>query len=161
MFTPKATTKQRKQIHLTQGSPTSGGFKRGYMSFVTDSRMPTDALADLTNMTLEQDNLPRPRESLVLFGEQPLGTILGVGTFIKVISGVPEKWDISMQVIGGVGKIHVRKDGNTWVAAGGANSYSATKIVNFCQSGKRVYVSNAYNAMSYYNIGTGNTVEYF
>lgn len=131
------------------------------MSFVTDSRMPFDALADLTNMTLDQDNLPRPRESLVLYGEQPLGKGVGFGTFIKIVNGLPQKWDISMQVIGSVGKIHVRKDGEAWVAASGAdNSYDKDAVVNFCQSGNRVYISNRSNNMSYYNIATGAIIVY-
>ena len=160
MYNPKPTPKRRKQIDVTQGSPAQGGFRKGYQSFVTDSRTPLDALNDLTNATLDQDNLPRPRPSLMLFGEQPLGTVLGVGTFIKTVAGVPEKWDISMQVIGGVGKVHTRKDGNTWVAATGTNSYDATAQVNFCQTGDRVYVSNAVNAMSYYNNATDAMVVY-
>lgn len=160
MFTPEPIKKQRKQISITQGSPKNQGFRRGYQSFVTDSRMPLDALSDLTNMTLDQDNLPRPRPSLILHGEQPLGAMLGVNTFIKIVSGAPEKWDISIQVIAGVGKVHVRKDGDTWVAAGGTNSYDSTATVNFCQSGNRVYISNGVDAMSYYNIATGNMVVY-
>lgn len=160
MFQPSPSRKQRKRIDITQGAPSQNGFKKGYMSFVTDSRMPFDALADLTNATLDQDNLPGPRESLVLHGEQPLGVLIGASTFIKIVSGVPEKWDISMQVIAGVGKIHVRKDGNIWVAATGVNAYDDEAIVNFCQSGNRVYVSNGVNAMSYYDIATGATVEY-
>lgn len=160
MFAPKASGKKRKQIAITQGSASQKGFKKGYTSFVTDSRMPFDALADMTNVTLDQDNLPRPRESLVLYGEQPLGTVIGAGTFIKIVSGVPEKWDISVQVIAGVGKVHVRKDGNTWVAATGTNAYNSTAIVNFCQSGNRVYISNGVDDMSYYNINTGATVTY-
>ena len=160
MFVPRATQKKRKQINIVQGSSRGRGFKKGYQSFTTDSRTPFDALSDMTNTTLDQDNLPRPRESLVLFGEQPLGTIIGVDTFIKIVSGVPEKWDISMQVIGGVGKLHVRKDGDTWVAAGGTNTYDSSAIATFCQSGSRVYVSNATDAMSYYDIATGNNVVY-
>jgi hypothetical protein len=156
-----ASKRRRKEVSVTQGGPAGGGFKKGYMSFVTDSRMPFDALADLTNMTLDQDNLPRPRPSLVEFGEQPLGTMLGVGTFIKIVAGVPQKWDISMQVIAGVGKIHVRKDGETWVAATGAgNSYDDEAVVNFCQSANRVYVSNGVNAMSYYDVDSGAIVVY-
>ncbi len=155
------TKKRRKQVSITQGGPAQSGFKKGYMSFVTDSRMPFDALADLTNMTLDQDNLPRPRPSLVEFGEQPLGTVIGIGTFIKIVSGVPEKWDISMQVIAGVGKVHVRKDGDTWVAATGAgNSYDDEAVVNFAQSANRVYVSNGVEKMSYYDISTGAIVVY-
>jgi hypothetical protein len=160
MFTPSPVKKRRIPISVTQGAPSQSGFKLGYQSFVEDSRMPLDALADLTNCTLDQDNLPRPRPSLILFGEQPLGTVLGIGTFIKIVSGVAEKWDISMQVIAGVGKIHTRKNGETWVAAGGLNTYDNAAKVNFCQSGGRVYVSNAITAMSYYNIDTDLTVEY-
>jgi len=161
MFVPRSVPSRNKQINLIQGSPSQRGFKRGYQSFVTDSRMPVDALADLTNATLDQDNLPRPRESLVLFGGQPLGACLGFGTFVKIVSGVPEKWDISMQVIGGVGKVCIRKDGGTWVAIVDAdNSYSTTAVTNFCQSGKRVYISNGYNAMSYYDIDAGTIEKY-
>jgi hypothetical protein len=160
MFQPKPSPRQRKSISLAQGTPSEGGFKAGYFSYVMDSRMPIDALSDMTNVTLDQDNLPRPRPSLVLFGGQPLGTVLGVDTFIKIVAGKPEKWDISMQVIGGVGKIHVRKDGGTWVAATGTNSYSQTATVNFCQSGNRVFISNASDAMSYYDINLGAAVTY-
>lgn len=161
MFQPKPVKSSQRKVEITQGSPSQGGFKKGYLSFVQDSRMPIDALSDLTNATLDQDNLPRPRPSLILFGEQPLGTILGVGTFIKIVGGQPEKWDISMQVVGGVGKIHVRKDGGTWVASVDAdNSYDDEAIVNFCQSGDRVYISNGTDAMSYYDINSGGILKY-
>ena len=89
MFVPQAAKKARKRINIVQGSPSQGGFKRGYQSFVSDSRTPFDALNDLTNATLDQDNLPRPRESLVLFGDQPVGSLLGAGTFITIRSGIP------------------------------------------------------------------------
>lgn len=161
MFVPKATQTKKRAINIVQGSADQKGFKKGYMSFVTDSRMPVDALADLTNATLDQDNLPRPRESLVLWGGQPLGKMLGASTFVKLVSGVPEKWDISMQVISSVGKICIRKDGGDWVAIVDAdNSYSNTARVNFCQSGKRVYPSNGKNSMSYYDIDAGTVVKY-
>lgn len=160
MFTPQAVRKQRKAIAVTQGSPSQKGFKKGYQSFVQDSRTPLDALSDLTNATLEQDNLPRPRPSLVLMGEQPLGTVLGVDTYIDTTTSTPVKYDISMQVIAGVGKVHTRKDGEAWVAAGGTNAYDDTAKVNFCQSGGRVYISNGVDNMSYFNISTGNMVIY-
>lgn len=145
---------------MTQGSPAQGGFRKGYQSFVSDSRMPIDALADMTNATLDQDNMPRPRPSLVEHGEQPLGTVIGASTFIKLVSGLPEKWDIQMQVTAGVGKIHVRKDGETWVAATGTNAYDDEATATFCQSSNKIFVSNGSDAMSYYDIDTGATVEY-
>jgi len=161
MFQPQPVRKRRKEINITQGAPSAKGFKRGYQSFVTDSRTPLDALSDLTNATLDQDNLPRPRPSLVLMGEQPLGTGLGFSTYIDTSTGTPVKYDISMQVIGGVGKVHYRKDGEAWTEATGAgNSYSQTAIVNFCQSGNRVYISNGVDNMSYFNIATSAIVVY-
>jgi len=160
MFEAARKPKRRKAIDITQGSPRQRGFKRGYQSFVSDSRTPLDALNDMTNVTLDQDNLPRPRESLVLFGEQPTGTILGAGTFIKVVSGTPEMWDIFMMVSGGVGKICVRKNGGALTPATGSNSFSTSAITTFCQSGNRVYISNGSDKMSYYNIATGAVVTY-
>lgn len=66
-----------------------------------------------------------------------------------------------MQVIAGVGKVHIRKDGDTWVAATGAgNSYDDEAIANFCQSGNRVYISNTTDSMSYYDINSGAVVVY-
>lgn len=161
MFIPSQIKSRNKVIELVQGSPSQRGFKRGYQSFTQDSRTPLDALSDLTNATLDQDNLPRPRPSLILFGGQPVGTVLGVSTYIKNVSGTPEKWDISMQVLDGVGKIYVRKDGGSWTASPHAdNSYDAEAIVNFCQSGGRVYISNGTDSMSYYNTATGDIVKY-
>ena len=161
MFQPKPVKPNKRNIEIVQGSPKQRGFKRGYLSFVQDSRMPIDGLSDLTNAELDQDNLPRPRPSLILFGEQPLGDVLGISTFIKINSGSPEKWDISMQNISGTGKIHIRKDGGTWVPSSHAdNSFDSSADVNFCQSGSRVYISNGVNAMSYYDIETGDIVKY-
>lgn len=161
MFRPSSPKKRRKVINIIQGAASGSGFKRGYQSFVTDSRTPFDALSDMTNVTLDQDNLPRPRESTVLFGSQPLGEVIGADTFIKIVNGLPEKWDITMQVIGGVGKVHTRKDGGDWtVATGAGNSYDDEAIATFCQSGNRVYISNASDSMSYFDIVSGAVVVY-
>lgn len=161
MFQAQPIAKKRRELNITQGSPSQKGFKDGYQSFVTDSRTPLTALSDLTNCVLDQDNLPRPRPSLGLYGEQPLGACLGFGTYIDTTTSTAVSYDISVQVIAGIGKIHTRKNGETWVAATGAgNSYSATAKVNFCQSGNRVYISNGVNAMSYFDIATGGVVVY-
>ena len=156
MFTPAKGQKKRKPVNVQQTK-----FNKGYISTLADSRIPQDALADTLNISLEQDGLPRPRPSLIRYGEQPLGTVIGVGTFTKIVSGEPEHWEIAMQVIGGIGKIHVRKDGDTWTAvAGVGNSYNSSAWTTFTQSNNRVYVSNGVNNMSYYDINAGTITSY-
>lgn len=74
-------------------------FPRGTITILTDSRIPPDGLAQMYNMTLEQDSVPRPRPPFVPYGNAALGTIIGMGTFTKMVSGKPQYYEISMQVI--------------------------------------------------------------
>lgn len=156
MFVPKKARKPRPPINIVQRK-----FNKGYVSTLSDSRIPNDGLADALNITLEQDGLPRPRPSLVRYGEQPLGTMIGMGKFTKIVSGLPEYWEISMQDIGGTGKVHIRKDGDAWEAIVDAdNSYSSTAWTTFTQANSRVYISNGTNNMSYYDINAGTITAY-
>jgi hypothetical protein len=156
VFTPPKTQKKRRVINIQQKK-----FIKGYISTLADSRIPNDGLADTLNMTIEQDGLPRPRPSTIRYGEQPLGTVLGMGKFTKIVSGQPEYWEISMQVISGVGKIHVRKDGNTWVAvADSDNTYDDEAWTMFTQTNNTVYMSNGVDAMSFYDVNTGQITKY-
>jgi hypothetical protein len=120
--------------------------------------MPQNGLSDMTNAWLTQDSLPTPRPSLVRYGAQPLGTMIGVSTFTKIVAGRPERWEISMQAIAGVGKICIRKDGDVWTNIGG--TYNDVAIVTFAQSNSRVYLANGVDAMSYYDIDTGTIYTY-
>lgn len=156
MFTPPRGQKKRKPIDVRQTK-----FNKGYISTLADSRIPQDGLADALNISLEQDGLPRPRPSLIRYGEQPLGAVIGVGTFTKIVSGQPEHWEISMQVVTGVGKIHIRQDGGAWTLIVDAdNSYDDESWATFTQSNNRVYVSNGVNNMSYYDINAGTITAY-
>ena len=162
MFTPPARQKRKEPIDVSQAS-----FPKGYVSTLADSRTPADALVDMTNMTLEQDSIPRPRPPLVPYGSVMLGTCIGIGTFHKMVAGVPEKWEISMQVITGAGKVHIRKDGGAWTAITG--TFDDEAWTTFTQIGRttsagaisnRVYISNAVDNMSYYDIDAGTIVTY-
>lgn len=101
VYTP---TKRRQRnvptpFEIVQGAREDDGFKRGYVSAMADSRVPLDALSDLTNCELDQDNLPRPRPSLVQYGSAMVGQCIGISTFVKTVLGLPERWEISAQAI--------------------------------------------------------------
>lgn len=131
---------------------------KGYASFYSGSIMPKNFLEDMLNMDLVMDARPRPRPSTVQYGAAFLGTCIGIDTFIRMVLGKPEHWEISMQVIGGVGHICTRKDGGTWNDLGG--SYSTTHWVNFCMGNGRVMISNKTDTMSYYDIVANSLVTY-
>lgn len=152
-FTPKTTLSNKKLLQIVQPK-----FDKGYISVLESSRIPNDGLADMTNMDVVQDSIAKPRPSTVAYGPAALGTIIGIGTFTQVVSGVITRWQITMQVISGVGQIVINKDGGSWTTVGG--SYNATAWCQFTQSNSRVYVSNGVNTMSYYNISSGTIVTY-
>lgn len=146
MFTPPKNQPQPKELKVGQTK-----FPRGVITVLADSIMPVDGLADLTNAELVQDARPRPRPSLAPYGDDLIGdAYIGMGTFVKIVDGLPEYHEISMQTVGGVGKVYTRKDGGTWNLIGG--SYDDTAWVQFCQSNFRVYISNGVDNMSYYDI---------
>lgn len=153
MKLPAAPLKNKKILQIVQKT-----FDKGYISVLESSRIPNDGLADMTNIDIVQDSIAKPRPSTVAYGPAALGTIIGIGTFAKIVSGSPQRWQITMQVIGGVGQIVINKDGGSWTTIGG--SYNATAWCMFTQSRSRVYISNGVNTMSYYDINAGTITTY-
>lgn len=159
LYQPRGRRPAPRLLNLAQSS-----WPKGYVSTLEESRIPPDALSDLTNCELVQDSLPRPRPSLVQYGGDALGTFYGMGTFIKLVNGLPEFWEISLQDTGGAIQVCVRKDGAAWTAKGG--DYDATGWATFCQGGQydsgtldsRVYINNGVDAMSYFDINDDNIV---
>ena len=150
---PGAPLKNKKLLQIVQKT-----FDKGYISVLESSRIPNDGLSDMTNIDVVQDSIVKPRPSTVAYGPAALGTIIGIGTFTKIVSGSPQRWQITMQVIGGVGQIVINKDGGAWTTIGG--TYNATAWCMFTQSRGRVYVSNGINTMSYYDINAGTITTY-
>lgn len=153
MFRPTSSVTPRKRLQIVQKN-----FTKGVVTVLQASRTPNTALADMTNMDMTQDSIAKPRQSTIAYGPVALGTIIGIGTFTKLINGAPQKWQITMQVIAGVGKIVINKDGGAWQNVGGV--YDAAAWCMFTQSNSRVYVSNGVNTMSYYDITLGTIVTY-
>lgn len=134
------------------------GFKRGYVSFFEDSVTPDDALLDALNMEFVMDFRPRPRPSTVQYGSVFLGECIGIETFTRIESSKPVNYEISMQIIGGVGKVCIRKDGGAWTIIGG--SYSTSHWVDFAPGNFRVMISNRTDPMSYLDVPTLTIITY-
>src|SRR5438046_341276 len=120
MFTPKAVSRTRQVVEKTQNK-----WVGGYVSALADSRIPDNSFADMTNIELTQDGLPRPRPSTNRYGAVFIGTCIGMGTFTKLVSGLPQRWEVSMQSDGSHGKVYVRKDGASWTLVGGSYNKDA------------------------------------
>lgn len=132
----------------------------GYMSYTEAIRTRKNALTDMTNCDLYQDGIPGVRWGTIKYGAQPIGTVRGMGTYTDatVPLAKPTRYMISIQDIGGVGKLYKSKDGGGWTLIGG--TYDVANWATFTQSNSRVYVSNKINKMSYYNIATNTIVTY-
>lgn len=145
MITPPRTQKAPEIKEISMHS-----WKQGFVSNTDPTRTSANALAIADNVILEQDHVVRPWPSTVEWGEQPLGTVLGIDEFVKInASGLPETYLISVQNVGGVAKVYYAKDGGTWTAAGGTNSYDTTAKVRFVQGAGRVLVMNSVDTLSY------------
>lgn len=131
-------------------------FSKGYISTYANSRRPQDSLADMTNIEITQDNIPRPRSPLVRYGTQPAFTVIGRGEFRYNGS----RSLLFMFNVSGVGKIYTQTDGGAFTAIGGVNSYDPAAWAGFRQSKNRVYVFNGVNNLSYIDLTTMATVEY-
>lgn len=146
----------RSKRHQTPIDLHQNQFAKGYISTFDNARRPQDSLADMTNMEIVQDNVPRPRPPLVRFGSQPDYPVIGRGKYR--FNGV--RGELFMMDVSGTGKIYRRVDGGAFVLIGGVNSYATTGWAGFVQSKNRVYVWNGTTNLSYIDLNTMATVEY-
>jgi len=152
MYSPnrnRPKRKTRRPVNISQHD-----FAKGYISTYANSRRPLDSFADLMNMELVQDSIPRPRPSLVAYGTQPTLPVIGRGKYTKN----KVRYEIFMLNDSGVGKVYTRQDGGAFTLIGG--SYSVTEWAGFVQSNNRVYIFNGVDKLSYFNIPTSTIVVY-
>jgi hypothetical protein len=130
---------------------------KGTTTALDDGRTPTDGLRASGNVILDQDGTIRPRPSLVRYGTQPTGTILGeVFEFRKASAttgAVDEYWLCTMQVVAGVAKIYVNKDGGAWTVCNG-KTYDTTAKAHFLQVDNKILIMNGTDNLSYLDIPT-------
>lgn len=125
---------------------------KGVVSAFDDGRTPTDGLRASGNLELDQDGTLRPRPSLVRYGTQPTGTILGeIFEFVKANGTVNEQWLVSVQKVAGVAKVYVNQDGGTWQVCNG-KTYNTTASCHFCQVDNKILILNGTDNLSYLDI---------
>ncbi|HJP81456.1 MAG TPA: hypothetical protein VJ841_03630 [Candidatus Saccharimonadales bacterium] len=120
---------------------------KGRRSDTDPTRTDNGALAISDNVVLEQDGVVRPRPATIPYGAQPLGKIVGIDEFVRIVDGEPQTWLISVQIVGGVGKVFVNKDGGSWQECTGKTYMDAR--TTFVQGAGKVLILNGKDFMSY------------
>lgn len=124
-----------------------------------EGRTPQNALRSSGNVVLAQDGTIRPRKSLMLYGTQPTGTILGeVYEFVRSTSTGQENYVICMQNVAGTARPYIQKDGGAWNVTTG-KTYSTTAKAHFCQVDNKVLIMNGSDSLSYFDITTSETTR--
>src|ERR1035437_8561135 len=127
---------------------------KGVVTAYDDGRTPADGLRATGNQMLDQDGTLRPRPSLIRYGTQPTGTILGeIFEFVKQNGTVNEVWLCTMQNVAGTTNIYVNKDGGTWTLCSG-KTYDNSASVHYCQVDNKILIMNGIDNLSYLDIPT-------
>ncbi len=133
---------------------------KGTVTALDDGRTPIDGLRASGNVILDQDGTIRPRPSLIRYGTQPTGTILGeIFEFTKTVAGVKVTYLITMQNVAGTTNIYVNTDGGAWTICSG-KTYDNTARAHYCQVDNKVLIMNGVDNLSYLNIPTLTVVPF-
>lgn len=156
MITPPRATKPPKIQRVA-----TKNWLNGTVTANDTGRTPIDGLLNSGNVILTQDGTIRPRPSLVPYGPQPLGPVLGeIYEFRKVTGGTVENWMISVQNISGTARVCVaRGEDNNWTVVT-STSYSTTAPAHFVQIAGKILIMNGVNNLSYYDIVAGTVTTY-
>lgn len=133
---------------------------KGTVTAFDAGRTPINGLRASSNLMLDQDGTLRPRPSLVRYGTQPVGTVLGdMFEFVKMNGIIPENWIATVQNVAGTAKVYVSKDGASWQVCNG-KTYDITKPCHFLQVDDKILVMNGADNLSYLNIPTLSVVPF-
>ena len=127
---------------------------KGVVSAYDDGRTPAEGLRASDNILLDQDGTLRPRPSLIRYGTQPTGTILGeMFEFTKINGSVNEIWLCTLQNVAGTTQIYVNKDGGAWTLCTG-KTFNTTAKAHFCQVDDKILIMNGVDNLAYLDIPT-------
>ena len=150
MITPPKATKapdiQRKSVL---------DWSVGTVTDYDSRRVVEDALKSSANMVLEQNGVIRPRPSLVEYGPQPNGDILGELFECKVVNGTSVKFYlVSMQTDGTHAYIYYCKGEDALWTKITTSQYDPKAPVHYVQIGDKVLIMNGVDTLSYIDLKT-------
>lgn len=132
---------------------------KGVVTAFDDGRTPAEGLRASGNVILDQDGTIRPRPSLVKYGTQPPGTVLGeIFEFTQVATASTTNWIIAMCNVAGTTRPYICKDGGSWSATT-AKTYNTTAAAHFVQIDDKVVIMNGQDNMSFFDITTAGTTN--
>ena len=132
---------------------------KGVVTAYDDGRTPADGLRASGNVILDQDGTVRPRPSLIRYGTQPTGTILGeIFEFVQEGSSTNYNWTIAMMNVSGTTRPYIQKDGGAWQATTG-KTYDNTASAHFVQIDNKVVIMNGADYLSYFDVTTAGTTN--
>lgn len=133
---------------------------KGKVSTQDDGRVDQSGLTAAQNVLLEQDGVIRPWPSMVAYGPQPTGTILGeVGEFKDVDGLTDVKWLITVQNVAGTARVYIRKDQEAWIECTGKD-FDTTARCHFAQVDEKVLITNGVDNLSYLDIPTQTVIPF-
>lgn len=151
---PKATAPPTiKRVSLSSWS-------KGYSSELDDARTPNDGLRAAENVLLDQNGVIKPWPSMVEYGPQPEGTILGsIGEYKEIDGTTTTIWMITVQNVSGTAHVWIRKDSDAWIECTGKD-YDLTADCRFVQVDDKVLVMNGVDNLSYLDIPTQTVIPF-
>lgn len=124
------------------------------------ARLPSNGLFTTTNTYLTQNGTVRPRPSMVLYGAQPTGIVLGEIFEFKDTTVTPNvNYRICLQNVSGTTMAYYSKDLGDWTTATG-KTYSLTAKAHFAQINNAVLIMNGSDNLSYLNINTKAVIPF-
>lgn len=129
-----------------------------------DGRTPLKGLRASGNVQLSQDGTIKPRPSLLRYGTQPTGTILGdIFEFVQVTGSTKVNWMGCLQNVAGTTKFYISKDAGSWTVCNG-KTFDNTAPAEYLQAGENVLIMNGVDNLAYFDVttaGGANTVVPF
>ena len=124
-------------------------------------RIVEDALKSSANMVLEQNGVIRPRASLVEYGPQPNGEILGELFEAKKVSGTTSTFYlVSMQSDGADAYIYYCQGEDAVWTKITTQKYDKAAPAHFVQIGDKVLIMNGVDNLSYIDLSTWTIVAF-
>lgn len=156
MFAPRQTAKVPKVVRTSHRN-----WLKGTVTAFDSGRTPADGLVSTANVILDQDGTVRPRPSLLRYGPQPIGTVLGEIFEFKVQSGLTSTmWMISLQNVASVTNAYIAKGEDTvWTLCAG-KTYDNSALAHFMQVQSKIVIMNGVDTLSYLDIPTSLVVAY-